>query len=265
MDWFEAVVLGVVQGVTEFLPISSNAHLRIVAEAAGWDDPGAAFTAVTQFGTLAAVLVYFWRDIVSVLAALARGCTEPRARQDPDFRMGVTVALGTIPIVIFGVLLRDQIETSFRSLSVIAATLIGFSIIMELADRRRGDRTMEDMTTRRGVLIGCAQALALIPGVSRSGATISMARVLGFAREEAARFSFLLSIPAITLSGLFEARHLLDANGLEIGPTMLATLVAFVTGYASIAFLLRYLTRHSLTVFVVYRIAVGIAVLVWLA
>lgn len=263
MSWFEAVVLGIVQGLTEFLPISSSGHLRFVPELFGWGDPGAAFTAVIQFGTMAAVLVYFARDLWQIATTWLRSLVRPDLRGTRDARMGWYIVLGTAPIVILGVLFKDQIETSARDLRITAWVLIGFGILLYLADHYAPQtKSVEDLTLRDGLLYGLAQSLALIPGVSRSGATITAGRLLSYDRGAAARFSFLLSVPAVVASGLFEARHVGDEGGVPWGPTLLATLVAFVVGYAAIAWLLRWLTSHSMLVFAVYRVVVGAALLV---
>jgi undecaprenyl-diphosphatase len=266
MNLLEAVVLGVAQGATEFLPVSSTAHLRIVPAFVGWDDPGAAFTAVVQLGTMLAILVYFRADIVRILGAwlgsLRAGRGAPRSR---DAQMGWYIFLGTIPVGLFGVVFRGVIESGARNLYVIGVALIVFGLVLGAADRYgRATRTEEDLTLRDAALIGVAQAAALVPGVSRSGATISAGLALDLDRPAAARFSFLLSIPAVVLSGLFELRKVGDGS-VGLAPTIVATAIAFVVGYASIAFLLRYLARNSTIVFVVYRIALGVLVLVLVA
>ena len=261
MNALQAIVLGLVQGLTEFLPISSSGHLRIVPAFFGWDDPGAAFTAVIQLGTMAAVLLYFRADLWRIATAWLRSLRDPMVRGDLDARMGWYIILGTIPISVLGLAFKDPIETKFRNLELIGTTLIVFGLVMlaaEAASRR--DRPLREITSRDGLLIGLAQALALVPGVSRSGATISAGLLLNFDRAAAARYSFLLSVPAVVLSGLFELRHAGEGN-LPVGATALATLLAFVTGYASIAFLLRYLARHSIAVFVAYRVVLGALVL----
>lgn len=265
MTTLQAVAMGLVQGLTEFLPVSSSAHLRIAPELLGMKDPGAAFTAVVQLGTLVAVLLYFRADLSGIARATWRGTRDASRRDDPEFRLGVVVLVGTLPIIAAGVVFRDAIETTFRDLQLIGWTLIVFGLVMEAADRlSRSDRDASRIGIGHGLLVGCAQALALIPGVSRSGATITAGRILGLERASAARFSFLLSVPAVVLSAAFEARHI-GTGSLELLPVAVATLAAFVSGYLSIAFLLRFLQTHHLTVFTAWRVAVGAAVLIVLA
>jgi undecaprenyl-diphosphatase len=260
---FEAIVLGIVQGLTEFLPISSTAHLRIVPAFAGWEDPGAAFTAVTQLGTMAAVLAYFREDLWKITRGSLAALRDPAARDTQEARLGLYIVLGTIPIGIFGFLFRDQIETGARDLYLIGCTLILLGLLLLAAEKvSRHERGIEDIRARDGILIGFAQACALVPGVSRSGATLTAGLFLGFKRADAARYSFLLSVPAVVLSGLFELRDIGGEGGAAAVPTAIATLAAFVSGYAAIAFLLRFLVSHSTVVFVVYRVAVGALVLV---
>jgi undecaprenyl-diphosphatase len=263
VDALQAIVLGIVQGLTEFLPVSSTAHLRIVPAFCGWDDPGAAFTAVVQLGTMAAVLVYFRRDLWNIGSAWLRSVlARERQPQDPDARLGWYIILGTIPISILGLAFKDPIENQFRTLELVGSALVVFSFVMLRAEAvSKRDRELDDITRRDGLIIGCAQALALVPGVSRSGATISAGLFLNFDRTTAARYSFLLSVPAVVLSGLFELRHVGEGGGAPAGATALATLLAFVVGYASIAFLLRYLVRHSIGVFAAYRIGLGLIVI----
>jgi undecaprenyl-diphosphatase len=264
VDAFQAIVLGIVQGLTEFLPVSSTAHLRIVPAFCGWDDPGAAFTAVVQLGTMAAVLVYFRRDLWSIASSWLRSVlARERRPQDPDARMGWYIVLGTIPIAVLGLAFKDPIENQFRTLELIGSAMVLFSFVMLRAEAvSKRNRELSDITRQDGLLIGCAQALALVPGVSRSGATISAGLFLDFDRQAAARYSFLLSVPAVVLSGLFELRHVGEGGGAPAGATAIATLLAFVVGYASIAFLLRYLVRHSIGVFAAYRMALGLIVIV---
>jgi undecaprenyl-diphosphatase len=262
VSYLEAIVLGIVQGLTEFLPISSTAHLRILPAFFGWADPGAAFTAVIQLGTMAAVLVFFWRDIVRITSAWVRSLWTADLRGTLDARMGWYIALGTIPIAVFGLLFSGSIETGARDLRIIGWVLILFGVVLWAVDRVAPQtKTIDRLGLRDGLLFGLAQALALVPGVSRSGATITAGRALGYDREAAARFSFLLSIPAVVLSGVFEARKLGDAGGPPWGPTVVATVVSFVVGYAAIAWLLRWLTHHSMLVFAIYRVALGALVL----
>ena len=266
MSWFEAVVLGVVQGLTEFLPISSSAHLRIVGEAFGWDDPGAAFTAITQIGTELAVLLYFRHDIGRIIAAWVASLFGRGKKGDPDARMGWLIIVGSIPIVVLGLLFQDRIETTLRDLRIVAIALVAFSLILYWADRVGAkNRELDQLTVGHGIAFGFAQALALVPGVSRSGGTITMGLFLGYTRAAAARYSFLLAVPAVLGSGFFQAYEALtgDVAGetVQWGPTIVATVIAFGVGLSVIAWLLRYLDRGSFTPFVVYRIVVGLTVL----
>ncbi|KAA0023713.1 undecaprenyl-diphosphate phosphatase [Antrihabitans cavernicola] len=269
MTWVQAIVLGVVQGLTEFLPVSSSGHLRIVSGVFFGDDAGASFTAVTQLGTEAAVLVYFARDIFRIVAAWFRGLADS-ARRDLDYKMGWYVIIATIPIGILGFLFKDQIRTGARNLWLIATMLIVFAVVIAAAEHfGRKQRPIEQLTTRDGLLMGAAQCLSLIPGVSRSGATSSAGLFAGLTREAAVRFSFLLAIPAVTASGLFSlpdafepAGEGLNASGSQL---LVATVVAFVIGFASIAWLLKFVANHSLYWFVGYRIVLGFVVLGLLA
>ena len=265
MGWFEAAVLGLVQGLTEFLPISSSAHLRIVGAAFGWDDPGAAFTAITQIGTEAAVLLYFRRDIARIVTAWFASLAG-RRRGDPDARMGWLIIVGSIPIVVLGLLFQDSIETTFRDLRIMAIALVAFSLVLYWADAvGRKKRELGDLTLGHGVVYGLAQSLALIPGVSRSGGTITAGLFLGYTRPAAARYSFLLAIPAVLGSGFFQAYEAfsgkIEGPPVDWGPTVLATALAFAVGLSVIAWLLRYLNRGSFTPFVVYRVLLGLLVL----
>jgi undecaprenyl-diphosphatase len=261
----QAIVLGVVQGLTEFLPISSSGHLRIVPAFAGWDDPGAAFTAVIQLGTMAAVLLYFRADLIRIATAWLASLRDPARRGTLDARLGWYLILATIPISLIGVAFKNQIENGARDLYLIGSMLIVFGIVLLAAEAvSRRERDVSTITRRDALVIGFAQALALVPGVSRSGATISAGLLLGFDRVSAARFSFLLSVPAVVLSGLYELKDVVNGSAegaVGIGPTAVATVLAFITGYASIAFLLRFLTTHSTAVFVGYRVVLGAAVL----
>ncbi len=269
MTWSQAIVLGAVQGLTEFLPVSSSGHLRIVSGIFYGDDAGASFTAVTQLGTEAAVLLYFLRDIVRIVIAWARGLFSPGER-GLDYRIGWYVIFATIPIGILGFVFKDEIRTGARNLWLIATMLIVFSGVIVLAERigtRR--RPIEELTLRDGLTMGLAQCLALVPGVSRSGATASAGLFLGLERAAAVRFSFLLAIPAVTASGLFSLPDAFSpsGDGLEAsGPQLLvATVIAFAIGFASIAWLLKFVERHSLNWFVGYRVVVGVIVLILLS
>jgi undecaprenyl-diphosphatase len=262
MDALQAIVLGIVQGLTEFLPVSSTGHLRIVPAFLGWEDPGAAFTAVTQLGTMAAVLLYFRADLWRIASTWFRSLRRPELRGSLDARMGWYIGLGTIPISIAGLAFSDQIEEGARSLYLIGTTLIVLGLLLLAAEKAaRHDRPLEQINRRDALVIGIAQACALVPGVSRSGATLTAGLFLGFDRTSAARYSFLLSVPAVVLSGLFELRKIGDAGGAGAFPTAIATLLAFIVGYASIAFLLRWLSTHSTAVFVAYRVALGALVI----
>lgn len=265
LSWFQAVVLGAVEGITEFIPISSSAHLRVVPAVFGWADPGAAFAAVTQLGAIAALILFFARDLWRIASAWFRSLWTPALRGVHDARMGWYIIVGTIPVGVFGLLFKDSIESTFRNLTLIATALIVMGILLYAIDHICArEREVEDTTLMDGIYIGFAQALALVPGVSRSGATITAGRLLRFDRAAAARFSFLLSVPAIVLSGLYEARHLGDGGGPSWGPTLLATAVAFVVGYASIAWLLRYLAGHSMAIFAGYRVVLGAILLIFI-
>lgn len=261
--WF-AALLGLVQGLTEFIPVSSTAHLRVLPALLGRPDAGVAYTAVIQLGTLVAVLAYFARDLVALPAAMLR---DPWG---PEGRLPLLLAAGTVPLVIGGFLLRKQIATDLRSLYVIAAALIAIGIAMAIIDRyaagREISRPLASLTLADALLVGLAQTLAIIPGVSRSGATICMALLLGFARSDAARFSFLLSIPAIAGAGIFEAREAFRILGRDAIPAIaVGTGTAAITGYLAIAWLIKWLGSHDLIGFAIYRIVAGLALLAALA
>ncbi|MFJ1938267.1 MULTISPECIES: undecaprenyl-diphosphate phosphatase [unclassified Kitasatospora] len=264
MDWFHGAVLGLIQGLTEFLPVSSSAHLRVFSALLGWDDPGAAFTAVTQLGTETAVLIYFRRDIVSIVRTWTLSLFRPALRSDPDARMGWFVIIGTLPIGILGKLFQDTIETHLRDLRIIGTTLIVFGLLLAFADRTRAvrhARPITDLTLPHACAYGLAQALALIPGVSRSGGTISAGLLLGYSREAAARYSFLLAIPAVLASGALELFKIGEGPAPAWGPTILATAIAFAVGYAAIAWFLKYISHHSFLPFVVYRVLLGVLII----
>lgn len=273
MTFLQAVVLGIVQGLTEFLPISSTAHLRIVPALFGWhfyggttNDPGAAFTAVVQLGTTAALVLYFWRELLQVTVAWFRGLRDRSVRSSLEYKLGWYLILATIPVSVFGLIFSDQIETGARNLWVIAVTLIALAVVLFAAERTsRKDRDEEQINTTDAVVVGTAQALALVPGASRSGTTIAAGLFRGMTREAAARFSFLLSIPAVVLSGVYEAVDPGKSKTPGVGLTGIAVVFAFLVGFASIAWLLRYLGRHTTYVFIMYRILLGALLIVLLA
>ena len=261
MDWLEALIMGLVQGLTEFLPISSSAHLRVVGELIGAGDPGAGFTAITQIGTETAVLIYFWKDIVRIISrwwmSLPFISRESRVKSsDPDVRMGWMIIVGSLPIAILGLLLESWIDTTFRNLWITVFMRAAFGLLLGWADRvGRRVNTLDKMTWGQAVAFGFAQALALIPGVSRSGGTITAGRLMGFTREAAARYSFLLALPAVFASGFYKAfKAFGDEQAVGWGPTILATLVAFVVGYLVIVWFLKLVTTKSFQPFVIYRL-----------
>ncbi|MDN5716507.1 MAG: undecaprenyl-diphosphate phosphatase [Janibacter sp.] len=262
MDFLTAVILGLVQGLTEFLPVSSSAHVSIVGQLLGQEDPGAAFTAITQLGTEAAVVIYFWRDITTIIRKWFLALAGKVAKDDPDVRMGWLVIIGTIPIGLLGILFQDQIETSLRSLWITATMLLVFAIVIMVAERvgtQRRDLT--DLTWKHGIFYGLWQALALIPGVSRSGGTIAGGLFMGYTRVTAARYSFLLAIPAVIASGGLQVVKIAGGEGTGEtgwGPIIIATVIAFVVGYAVIAWFMRYITTHTFTPFMIYRILLAL-------
>lgn len=268
MDLIQSIILGLLQGLTEFLPISSSGHILILPAILGWEDPGAAFTAVIQLGTELAVLLYFRKDLWGIARDWTGALFRPEKRGELNVRMGWYLVAATIPIAILGYTFENQIETAARNLWLVASMLIIFGIVLGLADRfGKRSRDVGQLSFRDGVLIGFAQSLALIPGVSRSGATISAGLALGLERAAAARFSFLLAIPAVVLSGFFQLYGILsgeEAVGEPLLNVAVATAVAFVTGYAVIAWFLRYLANHSYGIFVGYRIFLGAGVLLLL-
>ncbi|MFJ9818969.1 undecaprenyl-diphosphate phosphatase [Streptomyces sp. NPDC101151] len=274
MSWFESLVLGLVQGLTEFLPVSSSAHLRLTAAFSGWKDPGAAFTAITQIGTEAAVLIYFRKDIGRIISAWFRSLFDKGMRQNHDAQMGWLVIVGSIPIGVLGVTLKDQIEGPFRDLRITATMLIVVGLVIGIADRlaardETGGRhrapkqrkALEDLGVKDGLIFGLCQACALIPGVSRSGATISGGLFMGYKREAAARYSFLLAIPAVLASGVFEVKDSMGSGDVAWGPTLFATVIAFASGYAVIAWFMKWISNKSFMPFVWYRIALGIVII----
>ena len=258
VTWFEAIILGIVQGLTEFLPISSTAHVLIVSQIFGWQDPGAAFSAVTQIGTEIAVLVYFRNDIARIITTWYRSFRDTSLRSNLDARMGWYIIIGTIPISLLGLIFSSQIETAARNLWLVATMLILFGVVLGFADAlgsRKHDLT--ELNRRDGLLFGIGQAFALIPGVSRSGATISTGLALGYTRESAARYAFLLAIPAVLASGFYELTKIGGDSTAAWGPTLLATVIAFFVGIAVISWLLKYVTTHTYKPFVLYRIILG--------
>ena len=266
ITWFEAIVLGVVQGLTEFLPVSSTAHVLIVSQLFGWQDPGAAFSAVTQIGTELAVLVYFRNDIKRIVAVWFASLRDGSLRSQLDARMGWYIIIGTIPISILGLVFSNQIETAARNLWLVAVMLVIFGVLLGAADAlgsRQHD--LSELNRRDGLIFGLGQALALIPGVSRSGATISTGLALGYTRESAARYAFLLAIPAVLASGFYEMTKIGKDSNTSWGPTLLATVIAFFVGIAVISWLLRYVTTKTYRPFVLYRIVLGFGVMALLA
>jgi undecaprenyl-diphosphatase len=275
MNIFQAIVLGIVQGLTEFLPISSSAHLRIVPALLGWGDPGAAFTAIIQIGTLVAVLLYFSKDIVSITGALVSGVLKGDFFGTEEATIGWMIAAGTIPIVIVGLLFRHQIETALRSMYWICASMILLALALILAERHLSNRarhglpskSIHEIGWKEAIVIGLSQLLALIPGSSRSGTTITGGLFMNLDRETAARFSFLLSLPAVFAAGLFELyqnRQEIMASSNSMLDLAVATLAAFIVGYFTIAFLLNYLRKHTTSVFIVYRLLLGSSLLLLL-
>lgn len=262
MDLITAIILGLVQGLTEFLPISSSAHVSIVGQFLGQEDPGAAFTAITQLGTEAAVVIYFWRDITTIIRKWFLSLAGKVAKDDPDVRMGWLVIIGTIPIGVLGLLFQDQIETSLRSLWITATMLLVFALVIMAAERFGTQRReLTELTWRHGIFYGLWQALALVPGVSRSGGTIAGGLFMGYTREAAARYSFLLAIPAVIASGGLQVVKIAAGEGTgETGwtPIIVATVIAFIVGYAVIAWFMRYITTHTFTPFMIYRILLAL-------
>ncbi len=269
----EAIFLGVLQGLTEFIPISSSAHIRIAGELFGTNqDPGATFTAITQIGTELAVLIYFRKDILRIALAWMNQISRRTLVGDEvrDARMGWLIFVGTLPIVILGYLGQDLIRDNFRSLWLIATVLIVFGIVLGIADRYgKVERQLNQLTPAHGIMYGLAQSLALIPGVSRSGATIAMGRFLGYSREAALRYSFLLALPAVFGSGLYELKGAISdtsaTQAFSLSETLVATVIAFVIGYAVIAWILKYVTTKSFAPFIAYRIGLGTLLLIALS
>lgn len=267
MGIFEAILLGIIQGLTEFLPISSSAHLRITSELLGIGDVGAAFTAITQLGTEAAVVVFFWRDIVRIIGRWFRSLTGRVPRRDPDALMGWWIILGSLPIVLLGLLFEDLIDTTLRSLWFVAFALIGFGLLLGVADRYAPQqRDLTQLGWKHGLIFGFAQALALIPGVSRSGGTITAGLFMGYTRAAAARYSFLLAIPAVFGSGGYKlVKSFGDGRDVAAIPTLAATVVAFLVAIVVIGLFMRYISRGSFLPFVLYRVVLGIVIIILLS
>jgi len=261
LSWWLAAAMGVVQGVTEFLPISSSAHLRILPALFGQKDPGASFTAVIQIGTIFSVLIFFKNDLISISRSTLVGILRKEERNQ-EFKMGLSIILATMPIIFFGLIGQDFIKTGARSLYVVAYVMLIFSFVMYFVDKySKFDTDINDLSRLEILMLGFAQSLALIPGFSRSGVTITAARYFGINRAAAARFSFLLSVPAIVLSGLYEAIGITNSNESGWGQTIFAAAVSFVVGYISIAWLIKWLGNHSLKTFVIYRIALSLVII----
>lgn len=263
-DFLRSVVLGFLQGMTEFLPISSSAHLAIFPKFFGWEDPGAAYTAVVQIGTEVAVVLYFWRDIWRIATGWLRGWTSAEARRALEWRMGWFVIIGSVPIVVVGLAFEDLIESEFRNLWVIGTMLIVLGIVLGIAERiGQKSRPIDQLNWGHAVLLGAAQAAAVIPGVSRSGATISMGLALGYERAAATRYAFLLAIPAVVGAGVYKLKDIPGgANAYGVAPTIVGTVISFIVGLAVIHWLLQYVSKHSYTPFVIYRVALGSLTLV---
>ena len=267
MSFFDAILLGILQGLTEFLPVSSSAHLRIASELLGIGDAGAAFTAITQIGTEAAVIVFFWRDIVRIIGSWWKSLFGKLPRKNPDALMGWWIILGSLPIVLLGLVFEDAIDTTLRSLWFTATMLIVFGLLLGFADRfSPKTRPLERLTWQHGLAYGCAQALALIPGVSRSGGTITAGLLMGYKREAAARYSFLLAIPAVLGSGFYKLLKEVKepTAGVPMSLTLVATVIAFVIAIFVIKFFMGYISKKSFMPFVIYRIALGILVFILL-
>ncbi len=267
MSWLDAIILGIIEGITEFLPVSSTGHLTIVEKLLGYqiDEPGiTAFTAVIQIGAIAAAVIYFRSDIVRVANAWLKGLMSPAARKDPDYKYGWAIIIGSVPIAVVGLAFKDIIETSLRSLWWVAGALIVWSFVLWYADRKaKQNKTEAEVTWRDTLMIGLVQCLALIPGISRSGATMSAGLLAGFDRVTVARLSFFLGIPALTAAGILQAVTKADdigASGIGWGPTVLATVVSFIVGYISIAWLLKFIASNTFAVFVRYRIILGLII-----
>ena len=266
LSWLQAIVLGISQGLTEFLPISSTAHTLVVSKLLGWPDPGAAFTAVTQIGTELAVVIYFRRDIVRILKAWSASIVNTQMRSNADAKMGWYVIVGTVPISVAGLAFKSSIETTARNLWLVAGALIFMGVLLGIADRyAKHTKNESNLNAKTAILFGLGQALALIPGVSRSGATITAGLAMGFKRDVVARYSFLLAIPAVFASAALTAGDISSDEFVNWPATIVATIVAFVVGYFVIASLMKYLQTRTFLPFVIYRILLGTLLLILLA
>lgn len=263
MGIVEAIILGIIQGASEFLPISSTGHLRIIPSLLGWQDPGAGFTAVIQLGTLAAVLLYFRKDLLNIFTKWAGSIANKELRKESEAKIGWGIFFGTLPIMVLGYLLQDFIEGSLRSLYVVATMLIFMGLLMLVAEKAtKATRKFDDVTLKDGLIVGLWQAVALIPGASRSGSTITGALFSKLDRETAARFSFLLSVPSIFAAGIYSLyKHRADILSSGLTATLIATVVSFAVGYASIAFLMSFLQKRGTTPFVAYRVILGLVLI----
>lgn len=272
MNLLDAIILGIVEGITEFLPISSTGHLTIVEKLMGYqiNDPGVtAFTAVIQIGAIIAAVLYFWKDIWRVATAWLAGLGSAAARKNPDYKYGWAIIIGSLPIAVIGLVFQELIETTLRSMWFVAAGLIIWSVVLWYADHSaKQTRAEADVTWKDTLMIGVVQCLALIPGVSRSGATMSAGLMAGFDRVTVTRLSFFLGIPALVAAGVLQAVTKFDdiaTHGIGWGPTIVATVVSFVVGYISIAWLLKFISSNSFNVFIWYRVMLGIGIVLLLA
>ena len=266
LTWLQAIVLGVSQGLTEFLPVSSSAHTLILSRLFNWQDPGAAFTAVTQIGTEAAVILYFRKDIVSIISTWLRSLRQSELRSEPEAKMAWYVIVGTLPIAVLGLVFKDQIETTARNLIIVALALIVMGLVLGYADvNAKHTKDESALSWKTALIFGLGQALALIPGVSRSGATITFGLFMGFKREVALRYSFLLAIPAVLASALLEAKNISGDDYANWPATLVATGIAFIVGYGVISVLMSYIKTNSFKIFVQYRIVLGLVLLALVA
>ena len=271
MSIWHAIVLGILQGLTEFLPISSSAHLIIVPWLFGWKESGLQFDVALHMGTLVAVLIYFWRDLLDMVLAVPPGIKSRRPFENPKSRLAWIIVVGSIPAAIVGLLFNDRIDNYFhqatgsnRAIALVALLMIGLALILLVAERTaRHTRPMEDLGWKSGLFIGCAQALALLPGVSRSGSTITAGLMTGLKRDSAARFSFLLGVPAIVGAGALETKKVMDAglSGNQLTTFIVGAVTSAIVGYMAIAFLLAFLRSNSTFAFIVYRIIFGVTIL----